>query len=35
MTGSSRRVRWLYIRVLVVQLLALIALWILQTTYGT
>ncbi len=33
--GRSRRVRWLYARVLLVQALALLALWLLQATFGT
>lgn len=31
----KRRARWLYVRVLIVQVVALIGLWLLQSTYGS
>jgi hypothetical protein len=31
----KRRARWLYARVIIVQIVALIGLWLLQTTYGS
>jgi hypothetical protein len=31
----KRRARWLYARVILVQVVALIALWLLQATYGS
>ena len=30
----KRRVRWLYVRVLLVQALTLVALWLLQARFG-
>lgn len=35
MDERKRRARWLYARVMIVQILALIALWWLQYAYGT
>lgn len=31
----KRRARWLYARVIIVQIVALIGLWLLQATYGS
>ena len=33
--ARKRKTRWLFARVMVVQVVALIALWLLQATYGS
>lgn len=35
MEERKRRARWLYARVMIVQVVALIALWLLQAAYGS
>ncbi len=35
MEDRKRRARWLYARVIIVQVVALIALWLLQSAYGS